>query len=106
MTEQTPPLLPQAMPLFEMTRQEKRRNAGETAKRPTVVGWAVCPRCRAGERTAVIRDSGHLVYRRHDYRTYHGSPVECLASWQRLCELKPKPWHGPGAIGRCICGRI
>lgn len=95
---------PPTIPLFKMARTPKRRNAGESAKRVTVVGWVQCPRCRAGERTAVIRDGNHLVYRLHSYRTWAGTPMECQASWQRLCALKPKPWHGPGSIGGCICG--
>lgn len=93
--------------LFPMTPTvaKPHRPIGEAAKRVVVVGWVGCPKCSAGERTAVIRDGEHLVYRPHTYRTWSGAPMECGASWQRLCDLRMKPWTGAGAIAGCICGR-
>lgn len=94
----------ETLPLFKMAKA--KANRGESAKRVAVAGWVTCPRCRPNDRTAVIRDGAHLVYRQHTYQTWSGNKIECQASHQRLCTLPPKPWLGTNPhppTERCTC---
>ncbi len=59
----------------------------ERKRRPKTIPSSAhgkCPQCTA-EKVGLVRVGAHLVWRRHTYRTWVGTAVECPASGVTLC---------------------